>query len=97
MKQMNIQVFDIKKTVLVELDFLKQAEIEEAFSRPLELQLWLKKESDNSYQRADLEIQLGSFFIELNNLGKMKNRRLKDSNGILQGYEGYFSLYDFQR
>jgi hypothetical protein len=44
-----------------------------------------------------MEQHLGSFFIELNDLGKMKNRRVKDANGVLQSYEGYFSLFDFQR
>jgi len=40
---------------------------------------------------------VGSFFIELNELGKIKNRRVKDQNGLLQSYEGYFTLYDYQR
>lgn len=40
---------------------------------------------------------LGSFFIELNEIGKVKNRRVKDQNGIIQSHEGYFSLYDYQR
>lgn len=61
------------------------------------MELWLKKESETRYIRPDLETHLGSFFIELNDLGKVKNRRLKDANGLVQGYEGYFSLYDYQR
>jgi len=40
---------------------------------------------------------LGSFFIELNELGKIKNRRVKEQNGMVQSFEGYFSLYDYQR
>ena len=40
---------------------------------------------------------LGAFFIELNELGKIQNRRVKDQNGLVQSYEGYFSLYDYQR
>jgi len=38
---------------------------------------------------------MGSFFVELNELSKVKNRRLKESE--FQAYEGYFSLFDFQR
>jgi hypothetical protein len=40
---------------------------------------------------------VGSFFIELNELSKIKNRRIKDQNGVIQSYEGYFSLYDYTR
>ena len=31
LKSLNLNVFDIKKTVFIELDFLKQDDIEEAF------------------------------------------------------------------
>jgi hypothetical protein len=44
-----------------------------------------------------MEQMLGAFFIELNELGKIQNRRVKDQNGLVQSYEGYFSLYDYQR
>ena len=37
LQQLNIIVFDIKKTVFIELDFLKQGEVEEAFAKPLEV------------------------------------------------------------
>lgn len=49
------------------------------------------------YQQAESDMMLGSFFIELNELTKMKNRRVKEGNGILQSYEGYFTLYDYER
>jgi hypothetical protein len=42
-----------------------------------------------------MEQMLGAFFIELNELGKIQNRRVKDQNGLVQSYEGYFSLYDY--
>ena len=83
LRQLNLTVFDVKKTVFIDLDFSKQAEIEEAFSRPLELQLWLKKEHELRHHQPEEELLLGSFFIELNDLGKIKNRRVKDMNGIL--------------
>ena len=78
LQQLNITVFDIKKTVFIELDFLKQGEVEEAFSKPLEVQLWLKREHTSRYHQPETEELLGSFFIELNDLGKLKNRRVKD-------------------
>ena len=37
LKQLDINIIDIKKTVFVELDFMRQGEIEEAFARPLEV------------------------------------------------------------
>ena len=71
--------------------------MEEAFSKPLEVTLWLKREHPtHRYHSPELEVILGSFFIELNELGKMKNRRVKDQNGLIQAHEGYFSLYDFK-
>ena len=58
-----------------------QSEIEEAFAKPLEIQLWYKKEATNKYSQADQEQLLGSFFVELNELSKVRNRRVKESNG----------------
>lgn len=55
--------------------------MEDAFSRPLEIQLWYRKDAVNRYQRPENENLLGSFFVELNDLSKTKNRRVKDSNG----------------
>lgn len=40
---------------------------------------------------------LGSFFMELNELSKVNNRRIKDQNGVLTSYEGYFALYDYDK
>ena len=41
---------------------------------------------------------LGSFFIELNELSKIKNRRIKEeAQGQLNAYEGYFTLFDYEK
>ena len=56
------------------------AQIEEAFGRPLEIQLWHKVESQRTYEKPIKEQMLGQFFVELNELPKMNNRRLKESN-----------------
>lgn len=98
LKSLQLSVLDIKKTVFIEVDLLRQAEMEEAFSKPLEVTLWLKREHPTlRYHQPELEVMLGSFFIELNELGKMKNKRVKDQNGLIQAHEGYFSLYDYQK
>jgi hypothetical protein len=49
LKSLMIDTFDIKKTVLVELDFLKHDEIESVFNKPLEIELWFRKEAPNKY------------------------------------------------
>ena len=98
LKSLQLSVLDIKKTVFIEIDLLRHAEMQEAFSKPLEVSLWLKREHPTlRYHQPELETMLGSFFIELNELGKIKNRRVKDQNGVIQAFEGYFSLYDYQR
>lgn len=38
---------------------------------------------------------IGSFFLELNEVSKYKNRRVRESNGEFYAYEGYLSLYEF--
>ena len=35
--------------------------------------------------------------IELNELTQKSNKRVKEANGLLQVYEGYFSIYDYER
>lgn len=49
MKSLNLIVFDIKKTVWLDIDFSKQNEIEKEFAKPLEVQLWYKKENTLKY------------------------------------------------
>lgn len=55
-----------------------QAQIEEAFGKPLEIQLWHKVESKRTYEKPVIEEMIGQFFVDLNDLSKMTNRRLKD-------------------
>ena len=54
-----------------------QSQIEEAFGKPLEIQLWHKIESSRTYEKPIKEEMLGQFFVELNELPKTVNRRLK--------------------
>ena len=69
--------------------------IEQAFARPLEIQLWQKITAKESYKQADSEDLLGSFFIELNELPRSLNMRVK---GIVQSRfvcsESYYTMYD---
>jgi hypothetical protein len=60
-------------------------------------------ESLKSYEKPIKEEMIGQFYIELNELTKITNRRLKDQTaqvgqpGKVQVYEGYFSLHDSKR
>ena len=74
--KMNLQKLQIKKSVFVEMDFKDQLAMEEAFGKPLEIQLWHKVESTRSYEKPIKEEMLGQFFVELNELTKLTNRRL---------------------
>ena len=90
--------FSIDKTILLPLDLTDQATIESAFGCPLEIQLWNRVTSNVPYRQPDSEDLLGSFFIELNELPKTTNLRVK---GIRQQKftcnESYYTLYDTQR
>jgi hypothetical protein len=84
------------------MDFSNQLMIEEAFGKPLEIQLWHKIMSHKSYEKPIKEELLGNFHIELNELSKITNRRLKGNQtenlpGKLQVFEGYFTLNDHVR
>ena len=65
------------KATFIDIDITDQAEIEQAFGKPLEVQLWHKIESMRTYEKPIKEEMLGQFFIELNELSKVTNRRLK--------------------
>ena len=69
--------FSIDKTILLPLDLTDQATIESAFGCPLEIQLWNRVTSNVPYRQPDSEDLLGSFFIELNELPKTTNLRVK--------------------
>ena len=47
---LNLAVFRLNKTILLKIDLGCQAEVEEAFSRPLELQLWHKVPARDTYR-----------------------------------------------
>lgn len=98
MKALNMAAFSIKKTILLSLDLTDQATIESAFGRPLEIQLWNRVTSSIPYRQPDSEDLLGSFFVELNELPKTQNMRVK---GIRQQKflcsESYYTLYDLER
>jgi len=96
-KSVNMKVFSIGRTVFVNVNLANQKEMEQAFSKPLEIQLWFKKDSLTRYKQPEEETMLGSFFVEINELSKINNRRVKVNDGVFQAFEGYFSLYDFQK
>ena len=77
MKALNLASFDIKKTILLTLDLADQSMIENAFGCPLEIQLWNRITSAVPYRQPDSEDLLGSFFVELNELPKVQNLRVK--------------------
>ena len=97
-KAINMACFDIKKTILLPLDLTDQHTIESAFSTPLEIQLWNRITSSIPYRQPDSEDLLGSFFVEINELPKTQNLRVK---GIRQQKficnESFYTLYDTQR
>ena len=97
-----MQKFDISKSTFIDIDMGDQLQIEQAFGKPLEVQLWHKIESMRSYEKPIKEEMLGQFFIELNELSKITNKRLKAQQtkqqpGKFQAYEGYFSLHESKR
>ena len=77
MKALNLANFSVNKTILLTLDLADQASIESAFGCPLEIQLWNRVTSSVPYRQPDSEDLLGSFFVELNELTKIKNLRVK--------------------
>ena len=95
MRALNMMCFDISKTIFLPLDMSDQGMIEQAFARPLEIQLWQRITAKEPYKQADSEDLLGSFFIELNELPRAMNMRVK---GIVQSRficsESYYTMYD---
>lgn len=57
--KLKMQRFDILKTNFIELDMKDQQSIEQAFGKPLEVQLWHKIESLKSYERPIQEKMIG--------------------------------------
>lgn len=66
--KMNLQKLSIQKSNFIELDIYDNQLIEEAFGKPLQIQLWHKVESMRTYEKPIKEQMLGQFFVELNEL-----------------------------
>jgi len=102
LQKIKMQRFGIGKSNFVELDLCDQDVMEQTFGKPLEIQLWHKIESTRTYEKPIKEQMLGQFFVELNELTKINNRRLKEQTaknlpGKFQVYEGYFSMHESKR
>lgn len=78
LQKIKMQRFEILKTNFIELQMNDQNMIEQAFGKPLEIQLWHKIESLRSYEKPIQEKMIGQFFVELNELSKITNRRVKE-------------------
>lgn len=97
MHEVNMMTLEVNKTVFLDIHMGDPREVEEAFARPLEVQLWHKVASQQRYAQPDREEQVGSFFIELNELPKSQNKRIKGHrHDEFLCHEGYFSMYDFR-
>jgi hypothetical protein len=95
---LDLAVFSLNKAILLKIDLGNQSEVEEAFSRPLELQLWHKVPARDTYRQNDVENHVGSFFIEMNELSKAHNIRTKNQKTeVFNCHEGYFTMHDFKR
>lgn len=95
MKAINMVCFEIGKTIFLPVDLNDQREVEQAFACPLEVQLWHKITSQRPYRQPDEEKLLGSFFIELNELPKVQNSRVKGGQqDKFNCHEAYFTMHD---
>jgi len=101
LQRIKLQRLDIGKSTFIDLNMADSNSIEQAFGKPLEIQLWHKIESTRTYEKPIKEELIGQFFVELNELSKMTNSRLKEQNenmpGKFQCYEGYFSMHESRR
>lgn len=59
LQKLKMQRFDISKTNFIELDMKDQQSFEQAFGKPLEVQLWHKIESLKSYEKPIQEKMIG--------------------------------------
>ena len=78
-RALNLLCLDIQKTILLPLDLSDQDTIEQAFGTPLEIQLWHKVAAKQPYKQPDSENLIGTFYVELNELPKTLNTRVKGS------------------
>lgn len=93
-EKMKLKIIDINRVQFLQVDLSDRQEAERAFGTPLQLNLWYTEPAENSYQKAGVEVKLGSFQIELNDLGKVHNPKVKSHSQEFFASEGYFTLYD---
>ena len=87
--------FEIQKTVFLPIDLTDQNSVEQAFATPLEIQLWHRVIAREPCRQPDLEQTLGSFYIELNELPKTVNMRIKgNQQEKFVCAEAYYTLVD---
>lgn len=77
MTKLELMTYDVNRTVLIEVDMSDTYRVEQLFAKPLEVQLWHKVTAEVRYHQPSTEELIGSFFIELNELPKFHNRRVK--------------------
>lgn len=59
LQKIKMQRFTIDKSHFIDLDMMDQDSIENAFGKPLEIQLWHKIESVRTYEKAIKEEMIG--------------------------------------
>jgi len=87
--------YDLNRTIFIEVDMSDTYQVEQLFAKPLEVQLWHKVTSEVRYHQPSTEEMIGSFFIELNELPKHHNQRVKPQSNFVC-HESYFTMYDFK-
>jgi hypothetical protein len=104
---MGLGTFSLLKSTFIELDLSvhDHDEIESAFGKPIEVQLWYKKENTKKYLQNLDEDHLGSFFVDVNSLTTEPNKRIKNGGApelgekepLFYNQEGYYTLYDCKK
>lgn len=93
--KVDMMSYDINRTVFIEVDMADTYQVEQLMAKPLEVELWHKVTSEVRYQQPSSEEMIGSFYIELNELPKYHNRRVKAQDNLVC-FESYFTMYDFK-
>jgi hypothetical protein len=64
----------------------------------MEVQLWHRITSQRPYRQPDEEKLMGSFFVELNELPKVQNNRIKGGQQErFVCHEGYYTMHDAKK
>ncbi len=95
MTRVEMMTYDVNRTIFVEVDMSDTYAAEQLFATPLEVQLWHKVTAEVRYAQPSTEELIGSFFVELNELPKFHNRRVKAQPNFVC-HESYFTMYDFK-